>query len=354
MKTFSTFKLKNLTLKNRLVRSATAERIGLNASEDINLLSSFYNALIKGGIGTIITGHIAVHSSGRLYQSMPTLHFEEHIECWRRLLCEFKERDVAFIAQLNHGGGRCPAEVLPFCVSRTSVNEREEMSGKELDDGEIMTLIKSFAKSAVRVKDVGFDGIQIHAAHGYLMSQFLSPLSNKRSDKWGGSFENRASFLLQVFREVRTAVGNDFVIGIKLGVCDDSPNGLQLEESLQLATCLEKEGLDFIEISGAFRSDLVKRKVSPYKNEGYYRNFARKFKENLQIPVCVVGGFRSITFIEQTLNDEYADLVSMSRPLICEPNLPVLFKEGKTVASRCVGCNRCLFTKEGITRCHLT
>jgi 2,4-dienoyl-CoA reductase-like NADH-dependent reductase (Old Yellow Enzyme family) len=353
MNLFSPFTLKNIPLKNRLIRSATAERIAFNNKTEYEQLLDFYNNLVAGEIGAIITGHIAVHPSGRLYQAMPTLFSTYHIECWQKIVSNLHQSGGILIAQLNHGGGRCPPEVDPFCVSHTSINNREKMEGKELTEAEIALLINSFVVMATQAKKLGFDGVQIHSAHGYLISQFISPLTNKRKDKWGGSLENRAAFLINIIKGIRKASSNEMLLGIKLGACDDAPEGLKLEETLQLATILEKEGVDFIEISGGFKSDLIKRKVSSGKNEGYYREMAKEFKKKLNIPISVVGGFRSIDFINQTLNAGYTDLISMSRPLICEPGLPLLFKQGKITASKCTGCNRCLFTKEGITHCHI-
>ncbi len=353
MDIFTPITIRNYTIKSRLIRSATAERVILGNLKERDYLIDTYINLVKGEVGLIITGHIAVHPSGQLYETMPIIGQYINAKLWEDITKEIRKAGGILIAQLNHGGGRCPEDVEPFCVSKTSVNNREEMIGKELTDNEIQILINSFSASAAKAIERGFFGVQIHAAHGYLISQFLSPLTNKRKDKWGGSLENRAAFLINVVKKTRLVIGDKMLLGVKLGAFDDLPNGLTVEETLEIATALEKEGIDFLEISGAFRADLVKRRVLPGKNDGYHRDIAKKLKDRLHIPIAVVGGFRSFEFINETLTQGYVDMISMSRPLICEPNLLLLFKEGRAKASKCIGCNRCLLTKDGFTRCHL-
>jgi len=349
---FDSFKIGNLLIPNRIVRSATAERIAMQGEADGHLLGEKYAELAKGGVGLIISGHIAVHASGRLYSSMPSFSSESDLHAWRMAVRMTHAAGGKLFLQINHGGGRCfkGAGEAAICVSPLPDFPKDPMQGMELDDTKIHELIMAFAEAAGHAREAGADGVQIHAAHGYLVSQFLSPLTNLRHDDWGVSLEHRAKFLVMALRGVRKTVGEDFPIGIKLGVCDDDPAGLKLEETLQVAKWAEADGLDFVEISGAFRKDLALRHVKPGVNEGYYLPFAARFKQELKIPVFVVGGWRSLEKMNEALSSGQCDAVSMSRPLICQPDYPdVLRAGGKTL---CRSCNLCLLKQDGPTKCY--
>lgn len=350
---------KKFSLRSRIVRSATGERIAMQDESDGQRLGEKYAALAEGGVGLIISGHMAVHPSGKLSSTMASIYSEDNFKAWRKTLEITHEAEGVLFLQLNHGGGRCRESnnVKPFCVSYLPDRPNDAMLGAELTGAQIQDLIKAFADAARNARAVGADGIQIHAAHGYLVSQFLSPLTNHRQDEWGGPLEGRARFLRMVVRAAREAVGENFPIGIKLGACDDDPAGLKIEETLQVAKWLatskewlEEDGLDFIEISGGFRSDIARRRVAPGKNEGYYLPFAARFKEELKIPVFAVGGLRSIAKMNEALALNQCDAAAMSRPLICQPDLPKILRAGGK--SACCGCNLCLLKNDQPTACH--
>lgn len=246
--------LAGITLTSRFVRSATAERIAMDAPGDGERLGRLYAALAQGGVGLIVTGHIAVHPSGKVNPLMAGLFTETQAAEWRIAVERAHEAGGRVFAQLNHAGGRSrPADDnTTACVSALPDRSQDPMTGEVLTDASITLLLRAFVETAQRAKAAGFDGIQLHAAHGYLVSQFLSPLANRRKDEWGGSIEGRSRFLLSLYRAVREAVGRDFPLGLKLGACDDDPLGLMVEETLALAKTLEKDGLDFVEVSGAF------------------------------------------------------------------------------------------------------
>lgn len=343
---------KKFSLCSRIVRSATAERIAMQNEDEGRLLGEKYAALIKGGVGLIISGHIAVHPSGRLYPSMAAIYTEENLSAWQQAVALTHKAGGMLFLQLNHGGGRCREsnDVKPLCVSYLPDRPNDAMLGAELTGAQIQDLIKAFADAARNARAVGADGVQIHAAHGYLVSQFLSPLTNNRKDEWGGPLEGRARFLLMIVRAAREATGEKFPIGVKLGACDDDPSGLKIEESLQIAEWLATDGIDFIEISGGFRSDITRRRVGPGKNEGYYLSFAARFKKEMTIPIFAVGGLRSLEKMNETLSLNQCDAMAMSRPLICRPDFPnILRAGGKSV---CRGCNLCLFKNDQPTTCH--
>jgi len=352
MTIFDPFKVKNITLPNRIVRSATAERIAMQDEREGRQLGEIYAALARGGVGLIISGHNTVHPSGRLYPTMASISSEGNFKAWRKTVEITHEAGGVLFLQLNHGGGRCSknAESTAVCVSLLPDFPKDSMLGAELDNEKIHELIKAFAAAARNAREVGADGVQIHAAHGYLISQFLSPLTNRRQDEWGLSLECRAEFLRMAVREARKAVGDDFPLGIKLGACDDDPAGLRLEETLQVAKWAEADGIDFIEISGGFRKDLARRHVKPGVNEGYYLPFAAQFKKELKIPVFVVGGLRSLEKMNAALSAGQCDAVSMSRPLLCQPDYPRILREGGEC--RCCGCSLCLLKQTQPTVCH--
>jgi len=211
---------------------------------DGECLGNKYAALAEGGAGLIISGHIAAHPSGCLHPSMPMISSAGNMKAWRQALILAHKSGGTVFLQLNHGGGRVRAEngASPVCVSYLPERPNDPMLGDELNGEKIREIIKAFADSARKAREAGADGVQIHAAHGYLGSQFLSPLTNRRADEWGGTLENRAKFLCFVIRAVREAVGPDFPLGIKLGACDDDPTGLKIEDTLQVAKKLEEDG----------------------------------------------------------------------------------------------------------------
>jgi 2,4-dienoyl-CoA reductase-like NADH-dependent reductase (Old Yellow Enzyme family) len=348
-----------LQLRSSLVRSATAERIPLETEEQALRLGQKYAELARGGVGLIITGHIAVDPTGRASQSMPGIYSDSHTPLWR-IVCDTARAEGAVLcAQLNHAGGRCKPEHMgpdrllfhgPVCVSALPQREKDPMAGRELTPEDIKQLVKAYAAAALRARSAGMNAVQIHAAHGYLVSQFLSPITNRRDDGWGGPLAGRARFLRQIVRAVRDAMGPHFPIGVKLGAMDeDTSTGLSIEDSIELGKWLEQDSLSFIEISGAFRSDIAMRNVRAGRNEAYYLPVARRFKQALHIPVIAVGGFRTLAVMNEALASEACDAISMSRPLIRQPDAMSVLRDAGQFD--CLGCSLCLFNNTAETQC---
>ncbi len=348
---FDPLKIRNLVLPGRLVRSATAERLDMEQTDSGRQLGAMYAELVRSGIGLVITGHIGVHPNGRLEPRMPSLYDIRQAELFREAAAMTHATGGLLIAQLNHAGGRArPDGVEPVCVSFLSDRPHDPMRGAPLDSAMIETLVAAFARSAGMAQAIGMDGIEIHAAHGYLGSQFLSLATNRREDIWGGSIENRSRFLRSVVREIRATVGSAFPVGMKLGAMDDDPAGLRLEDSLRAAEWFQEDGLDFIEISGAFHAGICARHVKPGGREGYFLPMARCFKERLSIPVVAVGGFRSLAVMNEAIGSGACDAVAASRPLIRQPDfLQVLRRSGPV---ECISCDLCLFHNERPTQCY--
>jgi 2,4-dienoyl-CoA reductase-like NADH-dependent reductase (Old Yellow Enzyme family) len=249
------------------------------------------------------------------------------------------------VVQLAHAGLFANPELSgmqPFVVS--PVKQFAVPSGRNLTERSIHEIAVSFGRAARRARDVGFDGIQLHAAHGYLMSQFLSPVFNKRSDSYGGTVENRSRALLETLEEVRGAVGKDYPVLIKLNSEDGLEGGLTLEDSLEVGRRLQNAGIDAIEVSGG---TLVSGRLSPSRGaksedrEAYFRGASKAFKEALSVPILLVGGIRSPNLAEKLLAEGYADYFSMSRPLTREPDLVKRWASGDHGKARCISDNQC-------------
>ena len=344
--------LKNLRLPSRLVRSATAEHIPVGDEASAQELGALYRRIGEGGAGLVITGHVAVHPSGRTGPRQPGLFTTQQAEAWRLVFEEAHKALAKVLVQINHAGGYAPVDMAGgprWCVSSVP-HGKPAMPGPEMSEKQIKALMAAFARAASSAIDAGADGIQIHAAHGYVVSQFLSPLTNRRRDHWGGDLSGRARFLIETARAVRASVGTHVPVGVKLGAADGDPAGLRLDDTLQVAAWLQEDpGIDFVEVSGAFHPDVIRRRISHPDSEAYYLEWARTFRKALRIPVIAVGGFRSPAIIENALQSGACDLVSASRPFIREPDFPKRIFAGET--SQCESCNRCLVSTDGSLRC---
>jgi 2,4-dienoyl-CoA reductase-like NADH-dependent reductase (Old Yellow Enzyme family) len=212
---------------------------------------------------------------------------------------------------------------------------------------EIEQTIQSFVSAAARSQQAGFDGVQLHVAHGYLLSQFLSPYFNKRTDEYGGSVENRARIVLAILERTKVALGATFPVLVKMNSDDFIDGGLTVEEMLRISEMLESAGIDGIELSGgtmdaASRHSPVRRgRLKSDEQETYYREAARQYKERIGVPLLLVGGIRSYTVAEDLIQKGMADFISMSRPLIREPHLVARWKSGDREKSACRSCNLC-------------
>lgn len=243
-----------------------------------------------------------------------------------------------FWAQLNHPGKQTPKTLTKEPVAPSAISLGKELAPmfnrpRALSDGEIVALVGKFARAAQLAKEVGFTGVQIHGAHGYLVSQFLSPLHNQRSDRWGGSFENRLRFVLEVYRATRAAVGADFPVAIKLNSADFQKGGFSEEESMRVLEALAREGIDLVEISGgtyespamvgAQEQPREQPKESTMRREAYFIAYAEKARLRVRTPLMVTGGFRSSAGVEAALAGGATDLVGLARPLAVEPALAI-------------------------------
>ena len=219
---------------------------------------------------------------------------------------------------------------------------------------EIEDLIEAFVFSAGRAVVAGFDGVQIHGAHGYLISQFISPYTNKRDDRWGGSSENRMRFLLEVYRRVRKEVGDDYPLMIKLNSADYIEGGLTIDESSQIAKTLSQEGIDAIEVSGGMAESgnwMIKPGIKEEKDEAYFLPNARRLREVVDVPLFLVGGLRTPGLMETLLEEGEVDMISLCRPFIREPDLVNRWKSGDRRKADCISCKGCQRERDRPLRC---
>lgn len=354
---FEPFSFAGLNLKNRIVRSATYEK---RADEDgfvTDLLIDFYEELARGGSGLIISGNVLVHTSGRSVPQQLCIHNDFYIDKLKDLTGAVHHAGGRIIMQLVHGGRQSSPSLLggeqPMAPSAV-YDPSTDISPRSMDDQEIWEVIESFGDAARRAMRAGFDGIQLHAAHGYLISEFLSPHTNRRDDYWGGDEERRFHFVEEICRDIRKEVEKGYPVMIKMNADDFIEGGLVPEESARIAKRLEHMGVCAFEVSGGMHESVgttVRRDILDPGNEAYFRPAAVLFKEQLHVPVMLVGGMRSRAVMEDVLAAGDADLISMSRPLIREPDLPLKMKEGKE-KSDCISCNGCMrFSKLDMVRC---
>lgn len=354
---FQPFDLKGVKLENRLVRSATYEKRADNAGYVTDSLIEFYKNLAEGGVGLIITGNALVHPSGRSVPNMISIYDDTFIERLKLLTEVIHEHMGTVFIQLVHGGRQCFLNLLegkqPIAPSAV-YDSSTEITPTEMTEEDIKEILAAFRYSAGRAREAGFDGIQIHGAHGYLVNQFLSPYTNRRDDYWGGDEERRFHFLEKLYTAMRKELGDDYPLIIKMNSQDYIKGGLEVEESLRIALKLEKLGIDAVEVSGGmYESDPkpVQPNIKETHQEAYFGRAAGLFRKQLNIPVITVGGIRSVTVIEDLLNRGMADLISLSRPLVREPDLPNKFRSGKTKAD-CISCNGCMrFMKLDVVKC---
>lgn len=327
-----------LEIPNRLVRSATAERLAGADGQPLPLLEELYRTLVRGGIGLIITGHLYIHPSGKAHSEMSGIYSDELISAYKELTEAVHQDGGKIVAQINHGGMQCSTETVFETLAPSHVNaEFLEQPAREMTPDEIEEAIQAYAQAARRVKEAEFDGVQLHGAHGYLISQFLSPYINRRNDAWGGDAPNRLRFLRRVCQAVRQQVGPDYPVFIKLGLVDGVEGGLSLEEGLQIVAALEEMRLDAVEISGGVQAP--SSQADP--KEPYFRPLAQAARPATTLPIILVGGLRSRQEMDDVLISGDADFVSLCRPLICEPDLPNRMRNDLQARARCISGNRC-------------
>jgi 2,4-dienoyl-CoA reductase-like NADH-dependent reductase (Old Yellow Enzyme family) len=345
-KLFETSEINGMKLTNRFVRSATWEGMAADDGACTPRLIDLMAALAEGGVGLIISSHAYVSPEGQAGPWQLGIHRDELVPGLESMTKAVHDQGGKVVMQLAHAGyfafakltGQTP--MAPSDVAGFAKGPRREITVED-----IQKVVNAYGAAAKRAQQAGFDGVQIHSAHGYLLSQFLSPAFNQRHDQYGGDIRNRAQALIEVLHAVRSAVGNDYPVLVKLNCQDFIENGLTLEDSLQVGAMLVENGIDAIELSGGV---LVGGKLNPSRmgiktedKEAYFQHDAMAFKKQVDVPLILVGGNRSFQVAERLVDDGVADYLSMSRPLIREPDLINRWKSGDRSRATCVSDNMC-------------
>ena len=329
---FSPIQIGNkVTVPNRFFKSAMSEQLGNADYAPDHRLNTLYERWAAGGTGLLVTGNVMIRGDALGEPRNVVLENDSQLEAFKAWAAAAKRgnSEVQIWMQLNHPGKQSPKFLVPQPVAPSAVPlgkglEKNFATPRTLEDHEIEELVAQFAKSAALAKEAGFTGVQIHGAHGYLVSQFLSPHHNRREDKWGGSPENRRRFVVEILRAMRIATGGDFPIGIKMNSADFQKGGFTEEESLELIKVLNEEGIDLIEVSGGNYENpaMVGARSSTKAREAYFLEFAEKAKSLSRAPLVVTGGFRSVAGMEEALVDGSTDMIGLARPLALYPDLP--------------------------------
>jgi 2,4-dienoyl-CoA reductase-like NADH-dependent reductase (Old Yellow Enzyme family) len=357
-----------VALRNRFVRSATSETLADDTGRILEPgYREFYERLADGGPGLLFTGHCYVHPRGKYTPGMTGLAEDAHIPPFEPVIEAVHARGARIFAQLNHVGSQSRmADVVPLAPSPVP-NAQTGRAPVEATDGDLRDVIAAYRAAARRALKAGFDGVHLHAGHGYLLSAFLSPHSNQRHDQWGGSLENRQRLLLEVVDAVREGVDGRLPVTVKLGTRDFVPDGLAREDAMATAQALEGAGVAALEVSAglttaklesaqqytavtrrrAAQDKLVHRLLAATPPQGYFVSEARELKRLLGIPVILVGGLRTVEFMEAVIAEGVADFVSLGRPLIREPGLVRTIEAGRTGLVDCTSCNICMM-HEGV------
>ena len=319
------------TLPNRIAKSAMSENLSNKYHEPTPVLINAYKKWAQSGAGLLITGNIMIDSQAIGEPRNVVVEDRKNFELLKAWAKSVKGTNAHLWAQINHPGRQAMEQINAELKAPSAVplktGGRKSATNKTpiaLNESEILAIIEAFGNTAVILKDAGFSGVQIHGAHGYLVSQFLSPHSNVRTDKWGGNLENRARFVIEVYRSIRAQVGSEFTIGIKLNSADFQKGGFTEEESMEVVKILSNEGIDLIEISGGTYEApamMGKRKASTIKREVYFMDYIQKARKITRTPLMLTGGFRTTAVMKEAIVANQLDIIGLARPFAVFPNI---------------------------------
>ena len=397
---FTPLAFRNLTIKNRLVRSNISGRFDNYDGSGTQTRINWEVKFARGGVGAICSSFVPVAMRGRIVPNYATIDRDACIPFWRELGRQVHAHDCRFILQLSHGGRQRDVPGIEFDKGLSATDRPDPLHGFECErmtKADIGEVVAAFAEGARRAREAGLDGVELHGANGYLITQFLSSSINDRTDEYGGSLENRARFVREIVRAIRQRVGRDFHLQMKISATefgdvldDDEPAGNTVEDSIQVCRWLEQDGVDAIHVSSGnafphprnpagdlpidelrktydtlissgeltlrnyliFRTKVVsqvfkrrwERARGPMeKIEGLNLLDAKRIREAVSIPVICTGGFQTAAVIRMALEDGFCDAVSMARGLVANSDLPLMFQRGLGRPPKpCTYCNKCL------------
>jgi len=348
---FDSIKIREMALRNRFVRSATydgyAEKNGHVSQRQLRM----FEELAQGGVGLIITGITYAHPSGQISPFQNSLASDDCMPGFRKLAESVHGSGAKIAVQLFHAGRETgkifkPERKQAMAPSLVTDDPNFQAPHRAMTEEKIWEIIRAFGDAAKRAREAGLDAVQLHAAHAYLLSQFLSPFTNRRTDQWGGNLENRLRLHGEIYRAIRATVGEDYPVLVKIGVQDGFSGGLEFHEGKRAAQALAEWGFDALEISSGLRgagyeNSEFRTGINKPEREAYFRDWCRDIRRSVNIPIMMVGGLRSLELMEQVIQNQEADFVSLSRPLIREPGIINEWKNNDRRRATCISCNKC-------------
>ncbi|UTC66335.1 MULTISPECIES: NADH:flavin oxidoreductase [unclassified Treponema] len=322
---FSSFKIKNIELNTKLVMPPMASEKADEGGLVSQALCDYYDEKTKGSyVGLVITEHSYVSPEGKASVGQLSIADDSTIEGFKKLGDVLHKNGAKVIAQISHAGAAARHEITGYdalsssCVKIPRKNSNYELP-KEMTQNDIDKAVNDFVQAARRAKEAGFDGVEIHSAHGYLLNQFFSPIMNKRTDKYNGnSIEGRTRLHIEIIESIRKITGPDFLIAVRLGACDYVSGGSSLEDSVQACLLFKKAGVDLLDISGGFCGY-----TNPeLEEEGWFRRITQAVKEKVDVPVILTGGIVTPEAAEKILQEGKTDLIGVGRALLKDSDWP--------------------------------
>lgn len=345
---FSQGRIGNMTLKNRFVRSATWENMATEDGHMTDKLYAIYEELAQGEVGLIVTGYANIVEEEKPNAGMMGMYNDSFIDEYKKLTELVHTNDSKIVMQLAYGGTKTTYNVGERIIFAPSdVPEMgTKTQGKAMTKDKIDYIVEAFAQASRRAQESGFDGVEIHAAHTYLINQFLSPYYNRREDQYGGSLENRMRFLVEIYTAIRKLVGDDFPILVKLTATEFFEGGLTFDETRIICKQLEAIGVDAIIISGNIHgkaNDMIGQQFDGYtlQEEGYFHQYGDVISQDVSVPVITVGGLSDVDAIEAIAENTNIQYFALSRPLLAEPHLIKRWQSGDKVEVDCERCSKC-------------
>lgn len=348
---FNPIRIGNMTSKNRLLMSAMSINFGVDENCCVtDQLVEYFVERAKGGVGMMLVGGGSVHPGGQELPDLPQMYTDDCIPALKDMVRRVKKYDTLFGVQLMHGGRQSylPEKVAPSAIPAPAVVKGEV---RALEIAEIKALVSCFGDSARRCRESGFDFVELHGAHGYLINQFLAPNANIRTDEYGGSFENRSRFLFEIIENIRSKTGKDFPIGIRINGNDYIENGWELKDTVRLAPLLEKAGIAYLHVSGGVYGSTELTIPSMYTPHGCFVHLAEEVKKHVRIPVITVGRIKYPEHAEEIIREGKADMVAFGRSFLADPYYPEKARKGEFDKIRpcigcCLGCIHAVLAKE--------
>jgi 2,4-dienoyl-CoA reductase-like NADH-dependent reductase (Old Yellow Enzyme family) len=332
---FEQTSIKNLSLSNRFIRSATMEGMADETGRPTSKLTDLYRDLASGGVGLIITGHLFVRKDGQAGKAQCGMHDDALIPSYKSLIDDVHFARGRIVCQLSHAG--------EFAIQKLTGVEPINVNAMTGDG--IAGIVDAYVNAAIRGQKCGFDGVELHAAHGYLLCQFLSPVFNRRTDGYGGTVPNRARVITDIIRAIKSQAGGDYPVMVKMNGSDFTENGQNKEDSAEAAALFGEAGADALEISGDLLTNTAKGPsrtgITSWDKEAYFLSEASFIKQKVALPIILVGGIRSYNIAKDLVESGRVDYIAMSRPFIRNPDLINEWKEKGEGASGCISDNLC-------------